>query len=423
MELLTAKKGTPHFTSEYFRTILTAVCGTRSYIAELDEQLEPELTANNTIKIRPGLLIHHGGVFWVKPGTYDQVTYGNGEPDKKRIDLVVARYMKDGETGIENCEWVVIKGEQDEEEPMVPEHTEGDMQAGDLVDDCPMFELHFDGLNLVTIKKLVDVFPNMNNHENFSNPNLLINGDFQVWQRGDSFNHKTGNFSCADKWVIQNSTSNNLYVYKASNGLGISSVEGDVFVSQPLEDSFFKAYAGKKYVLTKCIDGVETIEKGVIPDTNANLVNIKVSTDCTINYVKLELGIASTPFIPKTYNEELEMCQKYYRPLFENYDNTLIGVVSMVGEDGAVVDFSIPQISNMLPSRTVEFNSDRVLLYLYHQGSECEESSYYATIKQDNHILSVGVGETNLSLRPMDVVVARFIIDYEEDQPIVTASE
>lgn len=35
----------------------------------------------------------------------------------------------------------------------------------------------------------------------FSNPNLLINGNFQVWQRGTSFESRTDIYS-VDRWIL-----------------------------------------------------------------------------------------------------------------------------------------------------------------------------------------------------------------------------
>lgn len=159
MEDITSKQGENHVTSTQFRAILAAVLGSGSYIADQDDQLEPELAANNILNIHSGVLIHHGSVRRVPPGTYDQVAYLNGTQAMQRIDLVVVRYTKRG--GIETSEWVVIQGTPAESDPEVPAHTEGNMQNGDLVDDCPVFELHFDGLNVTEVKVLLEVAPNI----------------------------------------------------------------------------------------------------------------------------------------------------------------------------------------------------------------------------------------------------------------------
>lgn len=161
MQNITAYQGEPHVTSDQFRSIIESIAGTGSYIADLDEQLEPELSTNNTLKIRSGVLIHHGHVVRVPTGTYDTVTYINGSQGMKRIDLVVARYEKNSETKIEPTSWVVIQGTPDASSPVAPDYNEGNMQDGDLIDDCPVFEMHFDGINVTEVKKLVEVTKNI----------------------------------------------------------------------------------------------------------------------------------------------------------------------------------------------------------------------------------------------------------------------
>lgn len=159
-------KGEPHLTSTQFREIIESIVGTGNHIANIGELLEPELAANNTVKIRSGVLIHHGDVVEVKRGTYDEVTYQNGTQAMKRIDLIVSRYTKNAGTGIEESQWVCIMGTPDETNPVTPDYTKGNMQNGDLVDDCPVFELHLDGINVTEVKKLLPVLPNINELNN-----------------------------------------------------------------------------------------------------------------------------------------------------------------------------------------------------------------------------------------------------------------
>lgn len=176
MIFVTAKKGKNHVTSQQFRGIVAAMAGTESYIADMDEHLEPELAVNNTIKIRSGTLIHHGGVMVVKSGTYDEVTYQNGTQAMKRIDLVVARYTQDTATETENAEWVVIQGQPAESNPVAPDYIHGNMQDGDLADDCPIFELHFDGINVTEVRKLINIMQSVDK----LNRKLFLDGYFFV---------------------------------------------------------------------------------------------------------------------------------------------------------------------------------------------------------------------------------------------------
>lgn len=161
MKIVSGKTGTPHVTSEQFRQIIDGTVGQGSYILTSGENLEPELASNNMLKIRGGMMSHHGNVSCVELNTYDEVTLTNGSQGVKRIDLVVNRYTRNDETGLEKNEWIVIIGTPDASSPKVPQHTIGNLQNGDLIDDCPVFEVHYDGINVTEVKKLLPVMSNL----------------------------------------------------------------------------------------------------------------------------------------------------------------------------------------------------------------------------------------------------------------------
>lgn len=162
MKIVTGKTGTPHVTSRQFRGMMEGIIGQDSYIITHGENLEPELVTNNKLKIKSGMMCHHGNISTVEIGTYDEVTIQNGTQGMKRIDLIVNRYSKVEGTGIEENNWIVIQGTPAAEDPVAPAYTEGNLQEGDLVDDCPVFEVHLDGINVTEIKKLLIVSPSIN---------------------------------------------------------------------------------------------------------------------------------------------------------------------------------------------------------------------------------------------------------------------
>ena len=73
----------------------------------------------------------------------------------------------------EENNWVVIQGTAAAESPSAPAYTNGNLQDGDLVDDCPVFRVHLDGINVTEIEKLLDVVGNISD----------LNGNVEV---GDS---------------------------------------------------------------------------------------------------------------------------------------------------------------------------------------------------------------------------------------------
>lgn len=157
MKIVSGRTGSPHVTSQQFRQMLEGIIGQGSYIITSGENLKPELSSNNLLKIRSGMMAHHGCISCVDIGTYDEVTLTNGSQGMKRIDLIVNRYTRNAETEVEKCSWKVIQGTPVASNPAVPAYTSGNLQDGDLVDDCPAFEVHYDGINVTEVKSLLSV--------------------------------------------------------------------------------------------------------------------------------------------------------------------------------------------------------------------------------------------------------------------------
>lgn len=157
MKIVSGRTGLPHVTSQQFRQMLEGIIGQGSYIITSGENLKPELSSNNLLKIRSGMMAHHGCISCVDIGTYDEVTLTNGSQEMKRIDLIVNRYTRNAETEVENCSWKVIQGKPVASNPAVPAYTSGNLQNGDTVDECPVFEVHFDGINVTEVKSLLSV--------------------------------------------------------------------------------------------------------------------------------------------------------------------------------------------------------------------------------------------------------------------------
>lgn len=178
-----------------------------------------------------------------------------------------------------------------------------------------------------------------------SNPNLLINGDFQVWQRGEAFSDKTQlvNKYTADRWrvnykgltsslrILKNSLSYGMYIDKKNTA-------GEVEICQIIENA--DLYLNKDLTLSICISiASQKITKSYTikltssttesMETNAqyyfgfryssstnNLVvvfGIKAIVDCAIDWIKLEEGQLATRKTSKAYTEEMLLCSRYFR--------------------------------------------------------------------------------------------------------------
>ena len=144
MKIVSGRTGSPHVTSQQFRQMLEGIIGQGSYIITSGENLKPELSSNNLLKIRSGMMAHHGCISCVDIGTYDEVTLTNGSQGMKRIDLIVNRYTRNAETEVENCSWKVIHGTPVASNPAVPAYTSGNLEpTTNREDECAIVEHAF----------------------------------------------------------------------------------------------------------------------------------------------------------------------------------------------------------------------------------------------------------------------------------------
>lgn len=179
MEIITGYTGKPHVTSEQDRDVNIGVVGEGSYVLKTGMQLAAEVSSNNEIKIRDGVLMHQGCTASIKKNTYDSLTIINGSQGMKRVDLIVARYEKNQDNGIESLDLRVIQGVPAETDPIVPEYTVGDIQAGDCVADMPLYKVIIDGLNITEVKKVFEIVGSNKDLSEQLGFQMLLNTDAQ----------------------------------------------------------------------------------------------------------------------------------------------------------------------------------------------------------------------------------------------------
>ena len=157
MEIITGYVGKPHVTSEQDRDVHIGLVGADSYVLQTGKQMTAEISSNNEIKIRDGLLMHQGCAASIKKNTYDSVNIVNGSQGMKRIDLIVARYERKKDTGVESITLKVLQGTPAASNPATPGYTQGDIQAGDYIADMPMYKVTLDGINITKVEKLFEM--------------------------------------------------------------------------------------------------------------------------------------------------------------------------------------------------------------------------------------------------------------------------
>lgn len=211
MDIITGYTGSPHVTAEQDRDINIGIFGNESYVLQTGSQLTAEVSSNNEIKVRDGVIMHQGCAASIKKNTYDSLTITNGSQGMKRVDLIVARYSRDPSTNEESLTLKVIQGTPSENSPTVPGYTTGDIQSGDLVADMPLYQVILNGLNITEVKKLFSLqgsIAELNSNLAKAN-NILTNMESNLMAINTySVTLNNSNVKTSDSWIECNRIGN-----------------------------------------------------------------------------------------------------------------------------------------------------------------------------------------------------------------------
>ena len=287
-------------------------------------------------------------------------------------------------------------------------------------------------LSRYTKEETNELFENLKNQ--ISNPNLLINGDFRINQRGQT-SYSSANKYTVDRWLNRE---NSLSVTPLANG-GVklertaNSITSVPMISQSIEH--FENLLGKTLTITVKIrednttggfwfgvwggnetryatkeyggSGTHISGTGLfsitftMPETigysRLNFV-IRLNTgsiqgeNIIIDWAKLEIREVSTAFIPRPYAEELALCQRYC-VINNDYDYTYndfgIGVAGRTTQ--VDIKTSVPVVLRTPPT----------IQYIVNNGS------ISTSIPTNLKLLTYTGGSLNLTSTPTSVVFAR----------------
>lgn len=170
-----------------------------------------------------------------------------------------------------------------------------------------------------------------------TNPNLLINSNFAINQRGQS-SYTGANKYAIDRWLITTSTST---ITVNTNGITLSASSDNAYCQQRIENGF-NLLKGKEVTLSVSIGGTIYTTSGTVPSsipstslwsltpisatntvaTSLYLLNTSgllfvqlgatAGHSVAFDWAKLEIGDTATGYTPPLIAEELPKCQRYY---------------------------------------------------------------------------------------------------------------
>lgn len=201
----------------------------------------------------------------------------------------------------------------------------------------------------------------------FSNPNLLINPDFKINQRGKtSYSTGEGILYTVDRWLLLNGI-----ITVSDNGLTVHANNGS-WVAQKLERviegistlSVKVTEINGKLSLTDPSNNLFITSPGVYSITLSDVSQFNMflyeNTSATIEWAKLERGSIATPFVAPNPTEELMKCKRF----FYKAPKVLVayGIQSMIYIEST-------EMMNMRRAGTVAIVGDTADNYIRYEGN------------------------------------------------------
>lgn len=170
--------------------------------------------------------------------------------------------------------------------------------------------------------------------DTFSNPNLLINSDFKINQRGKSTYSSTGAGGTVDRWVGTNVKTD----VNSDGTVTVSSLSGVGYYTQHEESIsygkhtysiYVQAITGTVTTFYKSKDSNDTVlgtlKQGLNTFTSSDdgfksfFLSIAGGSFVTLKYAKVEQGTVATSYIAPNPVEEHPKCQRYFQYIHKLY--------------------------------------------------------------------------------------------------------
>lgn len=174
LHLVTGFQNKEHITAVDVASFNAAIFGAANRVLESGSQfeiLENVSERKNELRIRDGEALMQGRHIRMHIGDYGDLTLAPCKSSSKRKDLIVIRYIKTPETGVEDAKIIAITGEEvaTNEEPQLPD-CENDFNAVNntltgkaIIADMPLYEVVFENGMIVEKNKLFTVLPRLDN--------------------------------------------------------------------------------------------------------------------------------------------------------------------------------------------------------------------------------------------------------------------
>ena len=156
LELVTGYKGQNHVTADQWADFNRSIYGNAA-ILPVGNKMAVEIQTANQITVKDGVAVFDGRQIYIGYGESENVAIESGTQAMLRNDIVVVKYTKNEETGVESVAFEAITGVPAASDPVDPSYQDMDIRTGVFTSQKAFCRVRLNGVAIESIDMLVDV--------------------------------------------------------------------------------------------------------------------------------------------------------------------------------------------------------------------------------------------------------------------------
>ena len=156
LELVTGYQGKDHVTAEQLADFNRGIYGDAA-ILPVGSEMAVDIQTANQITVKDGIGVFDGREVYIGYGETENIAIASGTQGMLRNDIVVIKYTKQEETGVESVAFEVIEGTPAASNQTDPAYSDLDIRTGVFTSQKPFCRVRINGTAIEGVDMLVDV--------------------------------------------------------------------------------------------------------------------------------------------------------------------------------------------------------------------------------------------------------------------------
>ena len=153
----TAPEAEPHIYAEDDAAVYQAIFGGDG-VSTIGQACKATILSNNKVRVADGVICVGGHMARIPYGEYEDCEIMNGQSEKNRNDIIVAKFETTGTGGIDTMTCEVIQGTAGET-ATDPELAQDDIYTGGKTRELPLYRVKIEGLSIVAVERMFKLKP------------------------------------------------------------------------------------------------------------------------------------------------------------------------------------------------------------------------------------------------------------------------